>query len=131
MNKEFIPYEEALALKELEFDEECIATYIKDELFLGVSARVLNPDRLLAPLYQQAFRWFREEHKLLVQPNKMPRGAYFFQITPIHRVYDFRGHPLYKDVYTTGPSVTYDKAELACLKKLIEIVKQKKEDEKF
>ena len=30
MNKEFIPYEQALELKELGFDEKCLARYFKD-----------------------------------------------------------------------------------------------------
>ena len=33
MNKEFIPYEQALELKELGFDEECFGWYSKDGKF--------------------------------------------------------------------------------------------------
>mgnify|MGYP007090448756 CR=1 FL=1 len=32
MNKEFVPYTEALALKELEFDEPCFMTYLNGKL---------------------------------------------------------------------------------------------------
>jgi hypothetical protein len=49
MNKEFIPYEQALELKELGFDEPCIAIWI---------------DTIPLPLYQQVFRWFREKYDL-------------------------------------------------------------------
>jgi hypothetical protein len=58
MNKEFIPYEQALALKELGFDEECFAYYYNKELSFG--ARVAYGEVIESPLKQQVFRWFRE-----------------------------------------------------------------------
>ena len=33
MNKEFIPYEQTLALKELGFDEECLAIIDQNRIF--------------------------------------------------------------------------------------------------
>ena len=41
MNKEFIPYEEALALKELGFDEECIFGFIGESFGLRYSVLFL------------------------------------------------------------------------------------------
>jgi hypothetical protein len=62
MEKEFIPYEEALALKELGFDEPCLkfwnCSYERNDntktlsLFKNEHIGSVN-----APLYQQAFRW--------------------------------------------------------------------------
>jgi hypothetical protein len=80
MNKEFIPYEEAIALKELGFDELCLAYYQKssvigDDTILPLIIRKeatnwndnsfskLGVPFYSAPLYSQAFRWFREKHK--------------------------------------------------------------------
>jgi hypothetical protein len=74
MEKEFIPYEQALALKELGFNEPCFATYSnvqeagieKGSLsyykgsFLPVSSKMF----CLAPTYSQVFRWFREKYDL-------------------------------------------------------------------
>ena len=55
MNKEFVSYEQALALKELGFDEPCMS-----------SRDINNGEGLIQlPLYQQAFRWFREKHNLI------------------------------------------------------------------
>ena len=60
MNKEFVPYEQALALKELGFDEPCFGYY--DE---GGNLYTEMVEVLKAPLYQQAFRFFREKHNVL------------------------------------------------------------------
>jgi len=71
MTKEFIPYDCALALKELGFDEPCFAKYEKDGLFqlfhtievaayLTINSNGVN-GIVCAPLYQQAFRWCFEK----------------------------------------------------------------------
>jgi hypothetical protein len=64
MEKEFIPYEQALALKELGFDEPCFGCYFhnnKDVVEYNPDGIPLNHNnrnsRISAPLYQQAFRW--------------------------------------------------------------------------
>jgi hypothetical protein len=120
MNKEFIPYEQALALKELGFDENCIAFYEpgnKQVQVVGVEQRYNNPELLrmkdfCAPLYQQAFRWFREKYQIdsWIYPNL--NGLY--SVSNIRR-----GVGLGK----VSEYQTYEEAELECLKKLIEIVK--------
>jgi hypothetical protein len=104
MEKEFVTYEQALALKELGFDEPCFK--YKD-------------NTNFRPLYQQAFRWFREKYELFVDWNHSQHdnfGSYFgFCIENIHLEGTIVG--VYK---------TYEEAELECLKKLIEIVKERK-----
>ena len=84
MKKEFIPYEEALALKELGFDEECICFYKDGKLqtvdqhwgtsLSGISKRsgYRIDDLILTPLFQQAFRWFRENYGLESHVNRTP-----------------------------------------------------------
>ena len=73
MEKQFVTYEIALALKELGFDEECLAYYAKPttkediELFFtsGVYGWVKQNNTILqkctTPLWQQAIDWFREK----------------------------------------------------------------------
>jgi len=68
MTKEFIPYEEALALKELGFDEPCFGYFRKDSKKLFLCDFEINNDfirihnyKVIAPLYQQAFRWLFEK----------------------------------------------------------------------
>ena len=105
MDKEFVPYEQALALKELGFDEPCMAS------------RDMNNDEGLIqiPLKQQAFRWFRDKY-----------GLYHYVTT--HDSTDFEWYIYDKDQNDFEDDTTqntYEEAELACLIKLIEIVKNK------
>ena len=68
MTKEFVTYEQALALKELGFDEPCFSFYIDVDKFLYTNQKWLNYNlnskRISAPLCQQAFRFFREKYQL-------------------------------------------------------------------
>ena len=121
MNKEFIPHEQALALKELGFDEGCLAIYnINEELETGYYQ---NKYVIAAPLYQQAFRFFREKFDLQysIDWNKFyDKTPYQYEVRPT-----WRNEPL-RPYGTSGMCKTYEQAELKCLKKLIEIVKLKK-----
>jgi hypothetical protein len=106
MKNEFIPYEQALALKNLGFDEPCLAAYLTAGRFLDISEYVNHGDyRILAPLYQQAFRWFREKHGL----------RHFIEFDDGHY------NPVVQSslVYHCD---TYEEAELACLNKLIILI---------
>ena len=63
MNKEFLPYEQALALKELGFDEPCFGSYDPfGSKQLSCSGIYTYGNCIAAPLYQQAFSWFREKY---------------------------------------------------------------------
>ena len=130
MEKEFVPYELALILKALGFDEKCYGYFTRDKEFFYFdvddlsSAYTKNMDNLVvnsvnglectAPLKQQAFRWFREKYGLIyfigddfggwsysVSKNSKPQGS-------ISKVFN-----------------TYEEAELKCLRKLIEYAKLK------
>jgi len=122
MNKEFIPHQEALELKELGFNELCLEAYDKngmlyhshktDKLFTALNSNLST--QCSAPLYQQAFRWFRDKYNL--------KSCIMFRTS-------MEDNKEYYDWLIKGQEVvyrhfnTYEKAELACLKKLIEIVK--------
>ena len=117
MEKEFIPYALSLALKELGFDEECLGWYVSKtsqtlEIELVKQENLLR-DAIIAPLYQQAFRWFREKDNLHQVVLADEKGKY--DIIVGERI---SGSCL-------GQYETYEEAELECLKKLIEIVKTK------
>jgi hypothetical protein len=116
--KEFVPYQQALELKELGFDEPCFDFYDNNqELFYNHEnkEKIHVGDGVNAPLYQQAFRWFREEYALdsYIRPNL---------VYDVPKTYQYNINDNIDDVWYN----TYEEAELACLIKLIEIVKEQK-----
>ena len=130
MNKEFIPYEQALELKELGFDSVCFGFYNPRHEIGDLRANPLyehsggcfdnynRTDYLVsAPLYQQAFRWFRENYGIMYTvDNNCVNNTFHGSYTKINSNYESD----YTDDFAT-----YEEAEFACLKKLIEIVKKK------
>lgn len=122
IEKEFIPYEQALALKELGFDEPCFGYYYaldNKKIGLEMYIDVQHQDTYFvqAPLYQQAFRFFREKYGLDGKPEYFLNDWYCFIIN------DMKNTETSRRLFTEFPS--YEEAELECLKKLIEIVKEK------
>jgi hypothetical protein len=115
MQKEFVPYNLAIQLKELRFDEPCFSYYKEKELKSGY-CRNKSDTFCSAPLYQQAFRWFREKYRLASWLYNSHLNVFFYTILKNGRF--IKGHDKFD---------TYEEAELACLNKLIEIVKSKKD----
>ena len=82
MEKEFIPYEQALKLKELGFDEICLAVYFNNKFKLVKDLNINNVDlhvateidAILAPLWQQVVDWFREKYSIFIE---IKSGNYF------------------------------------------------------
>ena len=115
IKKEFIPYEEALSLKELGFDEPCFGFYFLNgnEFQLQFATLPNNHEfkdspfkEVAAPTFSQAFRWFREKYGDLLR--------YDWGVVP---------HFLMIQIEMTKGK-TYEEAELACLRKLIEITNE-------
>ena len=124
---EFVPDEEALALKEIGFNEPCFKYVYMGDTGINVNhhlevnpsqARNFNEDSLSIsqPTFSQAFRFFREKYKLVAIVSQFGWGIAneFGQI--IHNIGD-----------SEIPSC-FEEAELACLRKLIEIVKEKQNE---
>jgi hypothetical protein len=118
MEKEFIPYTEALALKKLGFDEPCLGYYVNVEVpspFL-VTTKIFDTQGgyfTFAPTFSQAFRWFREKYQLCNFINFSSDG------------FCSGWEDLGNNEHGFENFKTYEEAELNCLKKLIEIVKNK------
>lgn len=116
MEKEFIPYELALELKGLGFDEPCFATIDQTD-YLHINGTKKLPrgsmmyDTIDCPTFSQVFRWFREKYDCnhTIQRNKKYVGIAYSSVVN----------------YSIDEFDTYEEAELECLKKLIEIVKNK------
>jgi hypothetical protein len=110
MEKEFVPYQQALELKELGFDEECFGQY--SQIGHNFSQLVTSNEELDtmlnsiyecdAPTFSQAFRWLKEKYNLREQYGVFPH------------------HTIMMNYLIEGGRA--EEAELACLIKLIEIL---------
>ena len=125
MTKEFTPYGRALKLKELGFDESCFGFYYDDGELKIKEGNISRLGYINAPTFQQAFRWFREEHGVSVYVSPLEDSSAFY-----HMIYTNITVP-YSNRICSLPSKwnTYEEAELACLDKLIEIVELKQEEQ--
>jgi hypothetical protein len=125
MTKEFVPYELALKLKELGFEERCFTRYYESGK-LADSLSYLHHNyfgQVNAPTFQQAFRWFREKYGLFGYVFDRERGNYYWGISKL-----FSGET--EEDSSEGPfDDSYEEAELACLDKLIEIVETKQQEQ--
>jgi len=130
MENEFVKYEEAKALNELGFSKPCFGYYVKDtkefrlingNLFSNNSYTGTKDFLFTTPTYQQAFRWFRKEHGLysaIVAKKCWPDQA----VTGVEWYMEICGGNG-KELGCDGV-YSYEEAELALLKKLIQIVKE-------
>ena len=127
IEKEFVPYKIALALKELGFNHLCFGWYNYELLNLFGEDNLLDgyageENRPLAPTFSQAFRFFREKYKLhscIVLPINKIDYAYEIKNISENIRQDFLSEMQSGIIYSS-----YEKAELACIRKLIEIAKE-------
>ena len=125
ISKNFIPYNLALELKELGFEEECLAVYCGES---NIRFRILEKNIFIndksswvtAPTFSQAFDWLLDKYKY-----------WQFTFPNIHSK-DWNYHIQYYDVnhcwgesFIKGGFKNKEQARLECIKKLIEIAKEK------
>jgi hypothetical protein len=110
--KDFILNPEALELKQLGFDEPCFGVYATKDGYVRKSAYDEIGD---APTYSQAFRFFREKYGLYADIYRI--GKKFNA--------GIEDMNIGSSKETVVEGVDYEEAELACLKKLIEIANDK------
>jgi len=125
MEKEFVSYEMALALKELRFDEPCFTYYynVSGKLRTNISVDIDNgwtyfPNKksiTLAPTFSQAFRFFRGKYSLkgAIYRLNFKWASQVFNIDT--STYCFK-HELFE---------TYEEAEINSLQKMIKMTKNK------
>jgi len=123
MKNNFINYTEALALKELGFNEKCLGYYICKNSAFGVDDLLITTDYIdllqfdssscKVPTYSQAFKFFRDKGlvgELFSQLRPSNNLTWGFKISNIEGIVDGFN--------------TYGEAELECLQKLIKIAKE-------
>jgi hypothetical protein len=126
----FVPYQIALDMKSIGFDEECLAGYIylqgsgtfelafyKDR---NVNFNTTSNIYVSTPTFSQAFKFFRDKHNLFsyivretgINHGKIKYIGVYYKITE-------KG---YTPKNTCVSQDTYEEAELGCLIKLIQLV---------
>lgn len=140
MKNEFVPYDIALAMKELGFDEPCFGQYFKftnntndfefrlfrdcewkDRTSKWWNENISEDNEELyisAPLYQQCFRWFdySTEWSGFIVPSK-EEGCFEWWIQNYE-------DPNYLTIESDDWYIGREEAQDACLRKLIEICKK-------
>lgn len=114
MENEFVPFELAVKLKELGFNEKCFGHYHNEFNLDLYSGDFDESYAVLAPLWQQAFDWFRETKTIYsevisINGTMMNNWEFFIRGSETQTILS--------DEYKT-----YEEARQACLEKLIEIV---------
>lgn len=126
ISKEFIPYEQALELKELGFDEPTFGTFAHGKLLLVYQTEKANyrqeSDFCTAPTYSQAFKFFRKkklsDSYIYRYQDRGDGGIYYYY--NINHDFGIMETRHFEDGFNS-----YEEAELECLKKLIELAKQR------
>ena len=121
MKNEFVSYEQAVALRELGFDEMCFSFFDRDgKLYESEGTYKRNENvwehEAIAPLKQQVFRWFREKYKL--EPE-IVSDMFGYVVSIVDR-----NKPVKIQLSPKNLFQTYEKAENACIDKLIELAKK-------
>jgi hypothetical protein len=141
MNNEFVSYEIALKLKELGFDEPCITYYyeLNSNLRTHLGVDILNAwtytgnkklGFTLAPLYQQVFRWFREQfnwQSSIEATNDQHNHELGYNHFIWNNVTGEEYHTMPKDrPFGDWCFKTYEEAQKECILDLISIIKNQK-----
>ena len=125
MEKDYIPFELALELKSLGFYEKC-SKYFKNDgtqhpSTINYCYNFRTGDLVSSPLFSQVFRWFRKKYENLhgsIEQTNSYKDEYTVYIGRFGYIEgNLKDEP---KVF-----ISYEEAELECLKKLIEIVKNK------
>lgn len=131
----FVPYYIAVALKELGFNNPCVAYYtmVTEKLcvtnsssnnveFELVTHNNLYKDYFLAPTWDQVFGFFREKYKLHSEPIRFIPQLEVYN----YRIFDEKVKPISLESIILPSSAlnTPKEAQIACVEKLIEIVKK-------
>lgn len=122
MNKEFVPYDLSLQLKEMGFKDKCFGFYYdKKFIYTHELSPIVGDGVVDAPLWQQVFDWFRYVMLLdnFITPYWFIDGEYkvkkyIYSIEPSNRFDEY--FDCDSDQYDT-----YEEARLECLKKLVSI----------
>ena len=136
----FVPYIESIELKELGFDKPCFGYYDKQGKFhegdfnwyiFKEKTKHINKEKefdikkiCLCPLYTQAFKWFRDKHKILCHIEMGENPENYYPVFDYLSNVSYKRHMIVSHKHDTEMWFnTYEEAELEALKKLIDKLK--------
>lgn len=140
--KEFVPHEEALALKELGFDEKCLCNWEESwspepeheiRMVLTTDQTWLRPGWICAPTFSQAFRWIREKYwytALILCDSFQIVMQLSTSQTLDSKTWEWKPIYITQTYHREEGLKSYDESELACLKQLIKIAKEKNNEQR-
>ena len=140
ISEHFCNYNQALALKELAFDEPCFGFYYRKEIDLFGSCKIqdrrnssyikdyMDKEDCAAPLKSQVFKWFRDNYKIqgYVYSYTVRGGSLGQDFSDYIYVINGIGMDVIQTDARDSQFGTYEEAESACIDKLIELIKEKK-----
>jgi hypothetical protein len=133
MEKYFVNYKQALALKELGFDIPCMGKYDTkqgNEWFLNIYSGHLNTQfgdkskACIAPLKSEVFEWARKDYRIISVIDFYCDNDKWEDIMYEVRISEFK-HFKTHDSFVQSEYKSFEEAESACIDKLIEIIKKK------
>jgi hypothetical protein len=126
----FTPVEQSKELKKLGFNEPCLAAWEFEKWMLGefrnsISFKLCEKTEVFpAPTFSQAFKFVRDKHEIFGEiimhiPEDGELDGCITYLASVSKIMDYKKHTeILPDLFPT-----YEKAELACLSKMIEEVK--------
>lgn len=135
LEKDFVPYELAVKLKRIGFNEPCLASWsntyeLQSYVELKLGYIIDGPQNYInAPTFSQVFKWFREKYGLYswVKLHNGYTNDSFYKTLPITwTIMESESGKQYyeRDIDNNYLYDTYEQAQLACLYKLIEIAEK-------
>jgi hypothetical protein len=133
MEKHFCNYNQALALKELGFDEPCFGAYDThkgDEWSLNIKSDFYydqfsdKSKACIAPIKSQVFEWARKEYRIISVIDFYCDNDEWEDTMYEVRISEFK-HFKTHDSFVQSEYKSYEEAESKAIDKLIEIIKKK------
>jgi hypothetical protein len=130
LDKDFISRDLALELREISFEEECMAFYNVDlEIIPLINKPYLTSSVDGAPTFSQVFRWFRDNHGLdseIYMNHEFGQKIYTYLVLKLDGsvvTWLSKGNP--------EKFRSYEEAQVGCIKETIQIIKGENENPPF
>lgn len=124
MNRDYVSFEIASELKSIGYNKHCDDVYSEfDKTRVYDEQFIVEGEKIPAPLYQQVFTWFEENHSMFVERSIETSTNEILNI--VYKIKSWKFPPVEVEFNDYDERFDKTKSELKCIEKLIEIVKNK------